>query len=263
MPEVHREKIAFVICPIGEPESEIRKRADQIFKYVIEPTVSECGYKAVRADKICEPGVITSQIIDNILNAALVVVDLTGYNPNVFYELAVRHVVKKPAVQLIQKGERIPFDVSTTRTIPIDHKDLGSVDEAKKELITQIRAVEEDPTKVDSPISMAVDLQFLKQSGNPEQKAIAELRAIVMEINNGISEIKLAMSAGRRTSPFQFKPEASDSICKNIQMPIEDFILKLGPTLRDEYLSKASKFDELIENTRAKKELNNGQANRH
>ena len=55
-----KKKICFVIAPIGEEESETRKRSDQILKHVIEPSISECGYKAIRADKIEKPGVITS-----------------------------------------------------------------------------------------------------------------------------------------------------------------------------------------------------------
>ena len=50
-----------------------------------------------------QPGSITTQIVDQILTAALVVADLTGHNANVLYELAIRHVVRKPVVQLIQK----------------------------------------------------------------------------------------------------------------------------------------------------------------
>lgn len=176
------ERIAFVISPIGEPDSPERKRADQILSHVIEPIVSEFGYKAVRSDKIDKPGIITSQIVNHIINDPLVVADLTGRNPNVFYELAIRHAIKKPVIQLIKKGERIPFDVSTQRTIQIDHKDLDSVAEARNELRKQIKAVVKDPKLVDSPLSVAVDLQFLKQSGDPERKAIAELRDYVLEL---------------------------------------------------------------------------------
>lgn len=184
------KKVAFVISPMGDPGSEIRKRADAILKYVIEPPLTECGYKAVRADKISEPGIITSQIITHIMNDPLVVADLTGHNPNVFYELAVRHAIKKPVVQLIQKGEKIPFDVSTTRTIQIDHRDLQSVDEAKQELAKQIRAVEKDPSKVDSPISIAVDVQLLKQSADPQQKTLAEMRSMLQQIYTVATDVK-------------------------------------------------------------------------
>lgn len=185
-----KEHIAFVISPIGEPNSPERTRADQILEYIVSPVVSEFGYKAVRSDKISKPGIITTQIINHIINDPLVVADLTGHNPNVFYELAIRHAIRKPVIQLIKKGEKIPFDVSTQRTIQVDHKDLDSVDESKKELTKQIKAVEKDPTLVDSPISLTVDLQVLKQSGNPTSKAIAEIRNTLEEMNTTVAQMK-------------------------------------------------------------------------
>lgn len=92
------EKKCFVIAPIGEPDSETRKRSDQILKHVISPAVQECGYSATRADQISEPGMITSQVIQHITDDHLVVADLTERNPNVFYELAIRHGIRKPLV---------------------------------------------------------------------------------------------------------------------------------------------------------------------
>ena len=42
----------FVISPIGEEGSEIRKRADQVYKYIISPVCEECGFEAIRVDKV-------------------------------------------------------------------------------------------------------------------------------------------------------------------------------------------------------------------
>src|SRR5438128_2309435 len=109
-------KLCFVISPVGDEGSDIRKRADQILKHVISPIVKELGYEPVRSDQISKPGVITGQIIEHLIEDSLVVADLTGYNPNVFYELAVRHAVRKPVVQLRKKGEPLPFDVAPVRT---------------------------------------------------------------------------------------------------------------------------------------------------
>src|SRR5262245_29205679 len=86
-------KTCFVIAPIGEQDSVVRKRSDQIFKYLIGPAAQECGYTALRADQIAEPGIITTQVIQHIVDDPLVVADLTGRNPNVFYELAIRHAL--------------------------------------------------------------------------------------------------------------------------------------------------------------------------
>ena len=128
------EKICFIIAPIGEPETDIRRRSDQILKHLLTPALKDFGYKPVRADKISEPGIITSQVIQHIIEDALVIADLTGWNPNVFYELAIRHVLKKPFIHIIEKGEKIPFDVAPNRTIHVDHRDLDSVEEAVIEI---------------------------------------------------------------------------------------------------------------------------------
>lgn len=157
------EKICFVIAPIGDPDSDTRKRSDKILKHVITPAVESCGYKAVRADKISEPGMITSQIIEHIVEDALVIADLTDRNPNVFYELAFRHVVKKPFIHIINKGEKIPFDVHGLRTVEIDLADPDSVLEAKTEVGNQIKSLENNSDIIETPFSVPLDLKALRQ----------------------------------------------------------------------------------------------------
>lgn len=165
------EKICFFIAPVGETDSEIRKRSDQVLKHIIEPVAHECGYKPLRADQISEPGYITPQIMEYIFESPLVIADLTGGNPNVFYELAVRHVAKKSFVQIINKGEKIPFDIAQMRTIQIDVHNLDSVEEGKKEIIKQIRAIEEGKKEIQSPLSTIIDINILQ----PSQHVLADL----------------------------------------------------------------------------------------
>ena len=204
------EKIAFVISPIGAPDTPTRKRADAILKHVIEPVASKSGFGTIRADKISKPGIITSQIIEHIMNDALVIADLTDYNPNVFYELAVRHTLRKPIIQIIEEGQLIPFDVSTSRTVYINHQDLDSVEKAKKDLEEQIKAVEKDPTLVDSPISMSFDLQRFVTSRTPESTAIAELRAYLQEISFMTREL------------YTGRIESQDSMSQTIQKVLKE-----------------------------------------
>jgi hypothetical protein len=182
MPKQEKERTCFVIAPIGEEGSEIRRRSDQVLKHVIGPAARECGYEAVRADRISEPGMITSQVIQHLLDDPLVVADLTGRNPNVFYELAIRHAVRKPIAQVIQVGEPIPFDVAQSRIIQVDHHDLDSVARCREELVSQIRSVEKNPSDVDTPISTAIDLQSLRQSENPVERSNAEILSMLQEL---------------------------------------------------------------------------------
>jgi hypothetical protein len=169
------KKICFVISPIGEDNSETRKRSDQVLKHIISPAVEQLGYHVVRADKISKPGIITTQIIQHIVDSPLVIADLTERNPNVFYELALRHAIRKPLVQMIQKGEVIPFDVAATRIIQFNLQDLDSAAQAKAEILTQVESLEAGKSDVDNPISVSLDLKLLKESGNAEQRSLAEL----------------------------------------------------------------------------------------
>ncbi len=187
------KQVCFVISPIGESDSETRKRADQILKHVIQPAVRECGFEATRADQIGEAGMITTQVIQHIIDDPLVVADLTGQNPNVFYELALRHAFRRPYVQLIQRGERIPFDVATIRTIEVDHKDLDCVQSAKEEIVRQVKAMQAKGSEVDSPISVAVDLDVLRQSGSPEQRQLADVTAAVTELRASMAAMVSAI----------------------------------------------------------------------
>ncbi|HEV8434759.1 MAG TPA: hypothetical protein VGR95_15205 [Thermoanaerobaculia bacterium] len=181
----------FVIAPIGEEGSAVRQRSDQLLRYVISPVVVALGYgEPIRADRLPSPGIITSQVIKHIVDDSIVIADLTGANPNVYYELAIRHMIRKPLVQIIEKGERIPFDVAAARTIILDHTNLDSVEAAKKELSQQIVAATTDPDSVDNPISMSIDLGALRVSADPLRQSVVTLTSEVAAIREEIQRIR-------------------------------------------------------------------------
>jgi hypothetical protein len=84
--------ICFVIGPIGAAKSFTRYRSDQVLEFLIQSVVEPMRYEVVRANKQATPGIITNQIINQVIDAGLVIADLTDHNGNAFYELAVRHV---------------------------------------------------------------------------------------------------------------------------------------------------------------------------
>jgi len=117
------KKICFCIVPIGEEGTPPRLRSDEFMEFIVEEVLSP-DYEIHRADQLPRPGVITTQIMQEVVTADLVVADLTGGNPNVFYELALRHVTRKPLVQFMDSTQRPPFDVAPTRTILFDIRSL-------------------------------------------------------------------------------------------------------------------------------------------
>ncbi|MCB1824782.1 MAG: hypothetical protein KDJ54_09505 [Candidatus Competibacteraceae bacterium] len=189
-----------------------------MLKHIIRPAVEECGYKAIRADEIDKPGIITSQVIQHVISDPLVIADLSETNPNVFYELAIRHAIRKPLVQIIQKGERIPFDVAGTRTVQFDHKDLDSVDEAKTAIVDQIKALEKDPNDIETPISLSLDLQTLRQSDNPEERSLADIVSAITAMKNGLSKLeeRIVFTSGPDSKLFHELMERVDILPQRI-----------------------------------------------
>ena len=189
MTDQEREKVCFVIAPIGGRGSPSRHRSDQILRHIIKPVAELFGYRLVRADLISEPGMITDQIINYLIEAELVVADLTERNPNVFYELAVRHAVRKPVISMIGVGESIPFDVNQSRTLQVDHHDLDSVDECKRGLEEQIRSLEKNPLNFFNPISNAIDLKALRESENPSEQREGRILTVLQSLQSEVSEL--------------------------------------------------------------------------
>lgn len=190
-----KKKVCFVISPIGAEGSDIRRRADQVLRHIISPAAEAAGFATIRADQISEPGLITTQVIQHIVEDPLVIADLTGSNANVFYELAIRHAIRKPLVQIIQKDEKIPFDVAGMRTIPVDHRDLDSAQEAKTEIQKQIDAIlKRKPEDIESPISVSVELQALRHSENPEERSLAQFASAIGDLRTDLAAIEKRLS---------------------------------------------------------------------
>ncbi|MBI1852964.1 MAG: hypothetical protein HYR85_21695 [Planctomycetes bacterium] len=161
-PEVVTSKdwknICFYITPIGSDDSEERKHADLFTSSLVQPSLAELGLTLVRADNIGEPGMITSQVIEYLKRSRLAIADLSYLNPNVFYEVALRHALRLPVVQLIRKADRLPFDVNQSRTLVLDTTDIYTLvpklQTYRSEIANQARKALEDPESVGNPISV-------------------------------------------------------------------------------------------------------------
>ncbi len=152
------EKICFYITPIGDEGSEQRRHSDLFMSSLVQPALEELGLTVIRADQIGEPGMITSQILEYLKRSRLAIADLSYLNPNVFYEVALRHALRLPVVQLIRKADRLPFDVNQARTLIFDTSDIYSlipkIQTYKAEIATQARKALEDPESVGNPVSI-------------------------------------------------------------------------------------------------------------
>lgn len=171
---------AFVISQIGSEGTEVRARADAIFKYVVKPVTDEIGLEAVRSDLDPTPGQITVQIIESLTSAAVVIADLTGSNPNVYYELAVAHSFGIPVVSLVDTTDSLPFDMAAERMIEVGPGKLGVEDaeRAKARLRESLSVVLRPGYRPRSLVSEAAQARSLDALApdNPVAKEIADMR---------------------------------------------------------------------------------------
>lgn len=131
------EKICFIVTAIGESGTPTRERADNVYKYLIAPVCEELGYKPVRVDHVNAVDNINETVINYLKTAPMVIADMTEHNPNAFYELGFRQARELPLVPIIKVGERLPFDVMTTRTVFYD-TDVAKIEDSKENLKSKI-----------------------------------------------------------------------------------------------------------------------------
>lgn len=153
----------FVIAPIGDEETEERKHSDMMLEALITRALEGERWQVIRADQISKPGMISAQVIEYLIKSGLVIADLSFHNPNVFYELALRHVVGRPTVHIIRKGDLIPFDLKDFRTITIATEDkyelVARLETYRAEIANYVREAVSDVSDVINPVrTFAKDL---------------------------------------------------------------------------------------------------------
>ncbi len=167
----------FVISPIGQEGSEVRRHADEVFRHIILPAVERFGLKASRSDHLDDPGKISDQMFERILNDDLCIAVLTGFNPNVFYELAIAQFARRPVIIMLEKGNDLPFDVQDLRYVPYDFWPSSIVSgECVDALVKQIDKLRAGGWKVPplsgklarfgEPVESPTDIKFFERSGN-------------------------------------------------------------------------------------------------
>ena len=127
-------RICFVVCPIGEDNSNTRNRSDKLLKHIIEPVCDKNNLEVIRVDTLNYSDSITNTIVEYLNTADLVIADLSDHNPNAFYEIGYRSALKKPIIHLKNKETSIPFDISSITTFDYDLTDLDAVEELKQRL---------------------------------------------------------------------------------------------------------------------------------
>ncbi|MCM1140888.1 MAG: hypothetical protein NC453_20145 [Muribaculum sp.] len=110
------KELCFVIMPFGG-------KFDSYWENIYKPIIRDLGYEPRRVDDIYKPNDIMENIWHSINEAKIILADLTGKNPNVFYELGLAHALAKPVILISLEQEDIPFDIQSIRHIRYNKDD--------------------------------------------------------------------------------------------------------------------------------------------
>ena len=226
-------KDCFIVCPIGDEGSDVRNHSDWLFEGIVKPVLAELKeFNApTRADKISQPGMIDTQVIELLLDADLVIADLSLLNPNVFYEIGIRHMTQKPIVHMQLKSDRVPFDVSGYRAIKFALKHPSDLADARRELTDAIKLASSEDHRVENPVTHARGRIKIEQNASPENKVLLD------EIN----------SLRERMSLIESRPKTQSGAATSTKNPALFLHYSVGANLK----KLADEINRIVGDTRA------------
>ncbi len=152
--------LVFVAMPFGKKPDATRTLEidfDDIYTRGIKPAVDGLKLECIRADEERGGGIIHVPMFERLLLADVTIVDVTVPNPNVFYELGIRHAARPRSTIIIWGNQGIlPFDISMISSIPyqLDNGKLSAESAAQLQQTLQDRVeyALANPESSDSPL---------------------------------------------------------------------------------------------------------------
>jgi hypothetical protein len=213
-------KTCFVACPLDEDGTPVRTRTEGVLKYLIRPVLEDLGYNVVAPHEVQSPGDIPTDVVTHLVKDELVIADLTGVNPNVMYELGIRHSAREPVITICGEKRRLPFDIAQNRTIFYNPDTWLGQEETQAILRGHVETVETDrETACTSPVTRALGesrlLSFPAAGEGAPDDRIGELARVVVGLRDDIRSLKHRETGFYATggeADLASKPWSSDTI---------------------------------------------------
>jgi len=182
-------KTCFVITPIGGDNTDIRREADGIIDEVLIPVLEEeLGFTVEVAHRVDASGSITKQVIQSVIESDFAICNLATLNPNVMYELALRHAARKPVVTIAPHGTSLPFDISDDRVV-FYKNDIAGANQLKTDLLPKTIAAMSDETP-DNPVYRAIKSEKVIQEVHAEGGANAAIFDAIEGLSRKIDRVE-------------------------------------------------------------------------
>ena len=219
-------KKCLVISTVYEEGTRERNSFDDKLRYMIKPVLSELEYQMILADERYIVGMISAKTIKEIINADIMIADISDNNPNIFYEIAIRNSLNKPLIILKQPAQGQLFEINKERILSVD----GSSPRLWHDTITKLRIEiqKAEKNEVNSSYSILADFGFsqklIDSSSESEFLQIAEelkkeIRKLrIQDSKNEESEAKMMLKCKHCDAMFHSKTQIEPEVLKNSQI---------------------------------------------
>ena len=265
MSDTSSKPLAFVIMPFDEG-------FDPIYTDFLDPVLRGAGFEVKRADDILNQQHILKDILEGLHDSDLIVADLTGANPNVFYELGLAHAFRKHVILLTENIDDVPFDLRGYRLIEYDTH-FARFGKARLRLAEMTQATLEGKVSFGSPVTDFIpgesETPQVKTTANSDQPdsdddggfldhllAVNDfydgVTNIMGEVNQDLQVMTGALQVATRElsnisdNPNASSPTAMRSVCRRLAERIKQFADKLQ-TANNMYASKAQNSENSLE----------------
>lgn len=163
--------VCFVLMPIADVAGYEAGHFGRVYEHVIKPAVVAAGFTPIRADDAVKTDYIVVGIIQKIVESAMVVCDFSARNPNVMYELGIRHAFNKPVVLIKDRRTEKIFDIQGLRYAEYD--ETLRIDAVNKDVVKITAAIVDTFKSSDKDLNSIVRLAGIKTAEVPAGQTIS------------------------------------------------------------------------------------------
>lgn len=229
--------ICFVLMPFAA-------EFDDVYEHLIRSVLENEGYKVARADEAKSSRNIMHDVIQGIIDADLVVADLTGANPNVYYELGLAHAFGKKVVLLTQDIDEVPFDLRAYRVVTYSTH-FARVAEAQEQVLHLGRGARDGTVNFGSPVSdfggnAKLAIESSATSSTPElpledvgpldvaadlTEGMEAISGVIVEVGARLNELnpEVAAVSQKMTGPMRHDPRALREVVRSLANHMDGF----------------------------------------
>lgn len=177
----------FVIMPFKDPYNDY-------YENILKIAIREIGFSVARSDEIYSPTSFIQTIWRSIINAKMIVAEMTDMNPNVLYELGLCHAINKPVIMISQSIEHIPADLRHINSIIYNIKKsnwASTLSSGVQRMMLTVQQSIDRHTYLNPPASIdnAIVLEGIIRERDYGQKEIAKLTKEISAYKKSVSEL--------------------------------------------------------------------------